>query len=304
MDNLSELQTEQSNPASRDIDLKPVLEVLKIINDEDKKVPFAVEAALPDIAAVVEMTVAAFKKGGRLFYVGAGTSGRLGVLDASECPPTFGVGRDMVQGVIAGGLDALVRSIEWAEDDENAGREALLERRFCEKDVVIGITASGQAPYVIGAMKLGMEIGAGVGAIGCNKNSQTFNHAHHSIFVDVGPEIVAGSTRMKSGTAQKLVLNMITTAAMIRLGKVYNNLMVDLVPVNKKLIERSKRLIMTATDCDRETAEKAFEESDRHPKTAIVAVLLDVSAIKARELLSQSEGRIGLAVKNFHRNDA
>jgi len=299
MDNLGDLQTEQANPASRDIDVKSVTEILKIINDEDKKVPSAVEPAIPDISAVVEMTVTAFKNGGRLFYVGAGTSGRLGVLDASECPPTYGVDREMVQGIIAGGSEALVRSIEWAEDDEEAGKAALDEKLISSKDVVIGITASGQAPYVIGAMKRGREVGAGVGAISCNKNSKIFGFADHSIFLDVGPEIVAGSTRMKSGTAQKLVLNMITTASMIRIGKVYNNLMVDLVPVNKKLIQRSIRLIMTATGCDEETAVKAFSDSDKHPKTAIVSVLLSVSAAEARNLLSMAEGRIGLAVQSY-----
>ena len=299
MDNLNELQTEQANPASKDIDVKPVAEILKIINDEDKKVPAAVEPAIPDIAAVVEMTVKAFKNGGRLFYVGAGTSGRLGVLDASECPPTYGVDRELVQGIIAGGREALVRSIEWAEDDEDAGKAALDEKGINSNDVVVGITASGQAPYVIGAMKRGKEAGACVGAISCNRNSKIFGYADHSIFLDVGPEIVAGSTRMKSGTAQKLVLNMITTAAMIRIGKVYNNLMVDLVPVNKKLIERSIRLIITATGCDRDTAEKAFGESGKHPKSAIVSVLLGIPAGEAKALLEKSEGRIGTAVQNY-----
>lgn len=300
MDNLGDLQTEMANPASRDIDVKSVTEILQIINSEDKKVPFAVEPAITDIAEVVEMTVKAFKSGGRLFYVGAGTSGRLGVLDASECPPTFGVERELVQGIIAGGSEALVRSIEWAEDDEGAGIAALDEKGICSKDVVVGITASGQAPYVIGAMKRGREVGAGVGAISCNKNSKIFQYADHSIFLDVGPEIVAGSTRLKSGTAQKLVLNMITTASMIRIGKVYNNLMVDLVPVNKKLIERSIRLIITATGCDRQTAENAFAESKKHPKSAIVSVLLDIPAAEAKLWLDKSEGRIGLTVQNYH----
>ncbi len=298
MQNINRLQTEQPNPASEGIDTKSALEIIRIINDEDKKVPFAVEKALPEIAAVIDKTVDAFRKGGRLFYVGAGTSGRLGVLDASECPPTYGVSRDMVQGIIAGGREALVRSVEWAEDDENAGRAALLEKGFNSNDVVIGITASGQAPFVIGAMKAGQEAGAFVGAISCNKDSKIFEHANVSIFVNAGPEIVAGSTRMKSGTAQKLVLNMITTASMIRLGKVYNNLMVDLVPVNNKLIQRSIRLIMTAAECSREVAEKAFEEAGHHPKTAIVAVILGISAAEAKQLLKNSDDRVGLAIKN------
>ena len=299
MEDLGELQTEQPNPASKDIDTKSVTEILKIINDEDKLVPHRVEPAIPQIAAVVEATVQAFKQGGRLFYVGAGTSGRLGVLDASECPPTFGVSRELVQGIIAGGQEALTRSIEWAEDNEEAGAGDLTAKGINSKDVVVGITASGQAPYVIGAMKKGHEVGAVVGAISCNRKSKIFQYADHSILLDVGPEIVAGSTRLKSGTAQKLVLNMITTASMIRMGKVYNNLMVDLVPVNKKLVERSIRLIVTATGCDRDRAEKAFEESDHHPKSAIVSVLLDIPAEEAKNLLDRNEGRIGMAVQNF-----
>ncbi len=299
MEDLGELQTEQPNPASKDIDTKSVDEILKIINDEDKLVPLRVEPAIPQIAAVVEATVRAFKQGGRLFYVGAGTSGRLGVLDASECPPTFGVSRELVQGIIAGGQEALTRSIEWAEDNEEAGAGDLAAKGINSKDVVVGITASGQAPYVIGAMKKGHEAGAVVGAISCNRKSKIFQYADHSIFLDVGPEIVAGSTRLKSGTAQKLVLNMITTASMIRMGKVYNNLMVDLVPVNKKLVERSIRLIVTATGCDRDLAEKAFEASGHHPKSAIVSVLLDIPAEEAKNLLDKNEGRIGMAVQNF-----
>ncbi len=299
MDNLSELQTEQPNPNSQGIDTKSIIDILRIINREDSKIPGAVNDVLDDIARMVEITEKAFKRGGRLFYVGAGTSGRLGVLDASECPPTYGTEPEMVQGIIAGGSEALVRSVEWAEDDESAGRKALDEKGICDKDVVIGITASGQAPYVIGAMKRGGEVGAGVGAISCNSNSKTFQFADCKIFVNVGPEIVAGSTRMKSGTAQKLVLNMITTASMIRLGKVYNNLMVDLVPVNKKLIIRSKRLIMMATGCDADVAARAFDESEQRPKIAIVSILLGISPDRARTLLSENEGRIGMAVQNY-----
>ncbi len=299
MEDITRLQTEQPNPASRNIDTKSSLEIIRIINNEDKKVPLAVEKALPEIAEIIDKTVEAFQNGGRLFYVGAGTSGRLGVLDASECPPTYGVSRDMVQGIIAGGSEALVRSVEWAEDDEEAGKAALNERGITENDVVIGITASGQAPFVIGAMKRGREVGACVGAISCNSNSRIFEYAGHRIFVDAGPEIVAGSTRMKSGTAQKLVLNMITTASMIRLGKVYNNLMVDLVPVNNKLIQRSINLIMTASGCSEAEARKAFEDSDRHPKTAIVAVILDIPALQARKLLEHSGGRVGMAIQNY-----
>lgn len=294
---LDSLTTEQPNPASQGIDTKSTREILAIINAEDRKVPEAVAAAIDAIAAVVDAAVEAFRRGGRLFYVGAGTSGRLGVLDAAECPPTYGTDPAMVQGIIAGGPEALVRSIEGAEDDEAAGCRAIDERDLGPRDVLVGVTASGQAPYVIGAMKRARERGATVAALSCNRGSRTFEHADHAILVDVGPEIVSGSTRMKSGTAAKLVLNMITTAAMIRMGKVYNNLMVDLRPVNRKLVRRSQRLIRIATGCDEATAARAFEDSGRKPKTAIVMVLLGLSREDAEQLLEQSEGRIGVAVE-------
>ena len=294
---LDELTTEQPNPASQGIDTKSTREILEIINSEDRKVPAAVAAALDSIARVVDAAVAGFRGGGRLFYVGAGTSGRLGVLDAAECPPTYGVPPEMVQGIIAGGPDALTRSIEGAEDDEAAGGRVIDDSGLAAGDVLVGITASGQAPFVIGAMKRARERGATVAALSCNRGSRTFEHADHVIFVDVGPEIVSGATRMKSGTAQKLVLNMISTAAMIRLGKVYNNLMVDLRPVNSKLVRRSQRLIRIATGCDEPAADRAFEASGRRPKTAIVMVLLGCSREEAELLLEASEGRIGLAVE-------
>jgi N-acetylmuramic acid 6-phosphate etherase len=298
MDYLGSLTTEQSNPKSNDIDTKSTLEIIRIINDADKIVPLVIEKALNDIASVVDSSVRSFKQGGRLFYVGAGTSGRLGVLDASECPPTFGTDPEMVQGIIAGGREALTKSVEWAEDDEDEGAKALDDKGICNKDIVIGITASGQAPFVIGAMKRAGEAGAAVCAISSNSNSRIFAFADHKICIDVGPEIVAGSTRMKSGTAQKLVLNMITTASMIRLGKVFNNLMVDLVPVNSKLINRSKRLIMQICDCDEETAMRAFKDCNRKPKVAIVSLLLNVTAEEAKSLLNKNDEHIGLVLKS------
>ncbi len=206
---------------------------------------------------------------------------------------------EMVQGIIAGGREALVKSVEWVEDSMEEGVKAIDAVNVCEKDVVVGITASGQAPFVIGAMKRGREVGAKVVALSCNKKSKTFAEADFRIYIDVGPEIVAGSTRMKAGTAQKLVLNMITTASMIRLGKVYNNLMVDLTPVNNKLVRRSKRLIRLATGCDEEEAARAFEESGRKPKTAIVMVLLDISKEEAERLIGENDGRIGPAVDAY-----
>jgi N-acetylmuramic acid 6-phosphate etherase len=293
---LDELTTEQPNPNSLGIDAKSTAEILKIINSEDSKVPEAIRGEIPAIAELIDVVVARFKQGGRLFYVGAGTSGRLGVLDAAECPPTYGTPPEMVQGIIAGGREALVRSIEGAEDIEANGVKAANERGVSARDVLIGITASGHAPFVIGAMKRARELGASVAALSCNRNSKTFQHADYRLFIDVGPEIVTGSTRMKSGTAQKLVLNMITTAAMIKLGKVFNNLMVDLIPVNNKLVVRSKRLIQIATGCDPKTAAQAFEDSDRRPKVAIVMVLLGIARKEAQRLLQANEGRIGQAV--------
>jgi N-acetylmuramic acid 6-phosphate etherase len=303
---LEDLTTEQQNPASLDIDAKSSREILAIINAEDKRVPLAVEACLDVVSSLVDDVVDAFKKGGKLVYVGAGTSGRLGVLDASECPPTYGTPREMVQGLIAGGREALVRSIENAEDDAEAGARDLDRIGFGPGDVLVGITASGQAPYVLGAMEHAGKLGAVVAALSCNASSATFGLAKHKIYVNVGPEVVAGSTRMKAGTAQKLVLNMITTAAMIRLGKVYRNLMIDLVPVNKKLIERSKGLIVKATGCDRESAAAALAGSGNRPKIAILMVLLGIGKEEAEALVASHDGHLSLAVDAYRsgRGDA
>ncbi|MCF7946916.1 MAG: N-acetylmuramic acid 6-phosphate etherase [Spirochaetia bacterium] len=288
--------TEQRNPASYRIDTKSTLEILQIINNEDRKVPLAIDEKLESIAALVDDVVISFKKGGRLFYIGAGTSGRLGVLDASECPPTFGVPPTMVQGIIAGGQPALTTAVESAEDDPEAGIEELKNRGLTADDVLVGITASGQAPYVIGAMTYAQNMGATVGAISCNETSKVFDHADHKIYIAVESEIITGSTRMKSGTAQKLVLNMITTTAMIRIGKVYNNLMVDLLPLNAKLIDRAKRLIVEVTGCGKEEAEQLYKLSEGNVKVAILISMLNLSPEKARSLLSQSGGSINIAL--------
>ena len=297
------METEQRNPLSYRIDSKSTLEILDIINAEDKKVPFAVETAIPRIATVVDDVVASFNKGGRLFYIGAGTSGRLGVLDASECPPTYGVDPSMVQGIIAGGQKALTTSVEWAEDDGDAGIETLKDHDFSSIDVLIGITASGGAPFVVEAMRYAKNLGAKVGAISCNRDTAVFDliDEEHRIFVPVGPEIITGSTRMKAGTAQKLVLNMITTTAMIRIGKVFNNLMVDLRPVNAKLILRAHRLIREVTGCTEERAIELFELSGSNTKVAITMGLLSVGKIEATELLQQSEGSISRVLDSLHR---
>ncbi|MDR1930357.1 MAG: N-acetylmuramic acid 6-phosphate etherase [Treponema sp.] len=284
--------TEQRNDNSADIDAKSALEIVTIINNEDKKVPAAVERILPQIAALAEDAAAAFKNGGRLVYIGAGTSGRLGVLDASECPPTYGVDPGMVQGVIAGGLPALTRSIEDAEDDEEAGMGDLKRIGFSAKDVLVGITASGGAPYVLGALRYARDLGALSAAISCNEDSETFGLVKHRLWVHVGPEVITGSTRMKSGTAQKLILNMISTTAMIRLGKVYKNYMVDLRPVNQKLIRRSIRIIREISGAEEEEAERAFYASFKRPKTAIVMLLTGTGREEAEKLLETAGGHI------------
>ena len=293
--------TEQRNPASYQIDTKSTAEILTIINNEDKKVPEAVSQAIPQLTRLVDRAVEVFQKGGRLFYLGAGTSGRLGVLDASECPPTYGVSPDMVQGFIAGGDAALRRSIEGAEDDEKHGIDQLRGAGFSVADMLVGITASGSAPYVLGTLRYARSLGSPTGAISCNKDSHTFELADYPIYLPVGPEIVTGSTRMKSGTAQKLALNMITTTAMIRLGKVYNNFMIDLMPVNAKLVERSKRLINEITGCGEVRAAQIFEDSGRKIRTAVIMASLAVSKEEAEALLKQGNGNINNALNVYKR---
>jgi N-acetylmuramic acid 6-phosphate etherase len=292
-DDLSQATTEQRNVASQDIDRKTTLEIVTIINSEDQKVAPAIQKILPEIAALVDDIVAAFKNNGRLIYIGAGTSGRLGVLDASECPPTYGVDPSMVQGLIAGGNDALTSSIEYAEDRADIGVADLKGVSFTVADVLVGITASGSAPYVLGALEYAAGIGAVTAAISCNATSKTFALARHRLYAAVGPEIVTGSTRMKSGTAQKLILNMLSTASMIRIGKVYKNLMVDLRPTNQKLVQRSLRLIREVTGCSEDVAACAFAAANKAPKTAIVMVLCGADRATAENLLAAADGRIG-----------
>ncbi len=290
--NIHELTTEQRNPNSFMIDTKSTEEILTIINGEDHLVPKAVAAAIPEITLLVDAVVESFRKGGRLFYIGAGTSGRLGVLDASECPPTFGVSPSLVQGIIAGGQKALTTSVEWVEDDGPAGVASLKERLFTGDDVLVGITASGQAPFVKSAMEYARSIGAKVGAIACNESSEIFLVSDYQIHLSVGPEILTGSTRMKSGTAQKLVLNMITTASMIRWGRVYNNYMVDLTPVNAKLQKRSRRLVTEISGCSEKRSLQILEETGYDVKPSILMAMLDVSYDRAKELLQESEGNL------------
>ena len=289
---LSSMITETRNPASVEIDQLPTLEMLRVINQEDQQVALAVSQLLPEITRAVDAIAAAFGKGGRLVYIGAGTSGRLGILDASECPPTYGVSAEQVVGLIAGGHKAILQAVENAEDDAELGAQDLKNIQFCANDVLVGIAASGRTPYVLGAMAHASAVGATVCSISCNPGSPLARAADISMVAVVGPEIVTGSSRMKAGTAQKLILNMLSTGAMIRTGKVYGNLMVDVEATNAKLVERQKRIVMEATDCDRTTAERALAEADNHCKTAIVMILAGLTADEARHRLQSSNGFI------------
>lgn len=295
--------TELQNPTSYRIDTKSSLEIVRIINDQDKKVAFAVEKVLPETAALIDDVVYAFKSGGRLFYIGAGTSGRLGVLDASECPPTYGVSPELVQGIIAGGLPALTTSQEGAEDNPLIGIEELKNRKFSSLDVIVGISASGDAPFVVAALEYAKSIGAVVGMITCNPKSKGLQFANHKIYVAVGPEIIAGSTRMKAGTAQKLILNMITTVAMIRLGKVYNNLMVDLCPLNNKLKKRSERLISQISGCGEAEAIRIFKESKGNVKAGILMAMLKIDFETTLQLLKEGQGSINLVIDLYRQKE-
>lgn len=294
---LATMVTESRNPASAEIDTLSTIDILTVINQEDKKVPLAIEAALPQIACVVEAVVKAFAQGGRLIYIGAGTSGRLGILDASECPPTYGTPATQVIGIIAGGQKAILQAVENAEDNREMGAQDLSAIHFTAQDVLVGIAASGRTPYVLGAMAYGQSVGATVAAISCNPGSEMSQRADIAIDLVVGAEVVTGSSRMKAGTAQKLALNMITTGAMIRSGKVYGNLMVDVEATNAKLIQRQVNIVVAATDCTPELAEQALNACQRHCKTAILMVLSGLSAREAGALLTQHHGFIREALR-------
>lgn len=295
---LGRLVSEERNPRTMDIDLLPTAEVLRKINDEDKLVAHAVEQVIPEIAAAVDRTIAAFRQGGRLIYMGAGTSGRIGVLDASECPPTFSVPSTMVVGLIAGGYSALLKATEGAEDSQSKGAEALAEIDLTAKDVVVGIAASGRTPYVIGGLDYAKKIGATAVALSCNPQSAIAEIADIAISPVVGPEALTGSTRMKSGTAEKLVLNMLTTASMIGIGKTYENLMVDLKASNKKLVARAARIVMQATECTLEAAQAALAQTDNDVKLAILIVMTGMDLAAARSALEGSKGFLRQAIRD------
>ena len=302
---LQKLSTEQRNPNSMDIDARSISEILSIINSEDKKIAIAVETQIPYIAQAVELVVKAFLNHGRLIYVGAGTSGRVGVVDASECPPTFGVPFDMVQGIIAGGEGAMFRAVEGAEDKPEDGSGDMDSKEVGSNDVVCGIAASMRTPYVIGAVTRAKERGAKTLYVTTNprKNLDLPEYKHLADAVDVaicaevGPEVVMGSTRMKSGTAQKLILNMITTTAMIRLGKIYENMMIDLQMTNKKLIERSKKIVMTITGLEYDKAEQYLTDAKGHVKTALVMIKANVSYEEATVRLAKANGFVRAAIE-------
>lgn len=294
---LSQMITEGRNPASQNIDELSTEAMLRVINDEDKKVALAVEAIVPQIAAAVDAICAAFQAGGRLIYCGAGTSGRLGILDASECPPTFGTPREQVVGLIAGGHTAILQAVENAEDNREQGAQDLKDIHFSRHDVLVGIAASGRTPYVLGALAYANELGATTVSLTCNPGSAMSQVAAIALTPVVGPEVVTGSSRMKAGTAQKLVLNMLTTGSMIRSGKVYGNLMVDVEATNQKLVQRQVNIVMQATDCDEATASVALTACGGHCKTAILMVLTDLAADEAKALLSQHQGFIRQALQ-------
>lgn len=298
MENFAQLETEARNPNTLALDSLNTLDMVTVLHAENAAVLSAVQSVLPEIAATIEIVAARLEAGGRLFYVGAGTSGRLGVLDASECPPTFGVPREMVQGIIAGGESALTRSIENSEDSPEAGANALAEFGVTSGDVVIGIAASGRTPFVIGALKAAREIGAATVAIANVSNSKIGQNAELVIAAVTGAEPVTGSTRLKAGTAQKLILNLITTGAMIKLGKVYENLMVDVRATNEKLRDRAVRIVMEATGAKRDAATLALTEAHGECKTAIVMLKREVSAIEANRFLSQFKGNVRAALND------
>ena len=296
---ISKLSTEQRNPRSMEIDAKSTAEIIKIINEEDKIVPYAVELELPYIEQAVEIIVQAIKNGGRLLYFGAGTSGRLGVVDASECPPTFGTPYGMIEGFIAGGKAAMFRAQEGAEDKEENGAKDVIAAKVSPLDVVCGIAASRRTPYVVGAVKKAKRLGAKTLYITTNPRKDfDIKEVDVAICPYIGPEVVMGSTRMKSGTAQKLVLNMLTTASMIRLGKVYENMMIDLQMTNKKLVERSKKIVMTITGLSYDDAAIALEKAKGHVKTALVMIKADVDYKEAVERLKRADGFVRKAVEN------
>ncbi len=297
MERLEHLVTEQRNARTRDLSELSIKEIIEIMNEEDQTVALAVKKELPAIERAIAAIVSSMEKQGRLVYVGAGTSGRIGVLDASECPPTFGVDFNTVIGLIAGGEGAFIKAVEGAEDNEELAVSDLKRIVLTANDVMVGLTASGRTPYVKGALQYARQAGATTVSVACNKDSLVSSYADHAIEVEVGPEILTGSTRLKAATAQKLILNMISTTAMIRLGKVYQNLMMDLHASNQKLRERSLRIVMEATGAGYEEASLAMKATDNHVKTAIVMLETGRDCEAARAALGEASGFVKRAIE-------
>ena len=294
--NLTGMTTERRNPRTMQLDTMSELEIVTVMNEEDARVPLAIAKKLPEVAQAAHWAAEAFAAGGRLFYMGAGTSGRLGVLDAAECPPTFGVDPGQVVGLIAGGERAFIKAVEGAEDDRDLGRSDLEAHGLTAKDVVVGIAASGRTPYVLGGLAYARSVGCKTAAIACNPGSAVGKAADLAIEVEVGPEVLTGSTRLKSGTAQKLILNMISTASMVRAGKAYQNLMVDVMQTNEKLHVRAENIVIDATGVDRAEARRAIDAASGSVKCAITMLLAGCGAEEAARRLEEAGGHVRAAV--------
>lgn len=297
MIDLTKLTTEMRNPETMDLDTLSPLEVITLMNKADHEVIYAVQAVLPKVAETIKWCTDALNQKGRIIYIGAGTSGRLGLLDAVECPPTFGTSPDRVVGLIAGGEKAFITAVEGAEDSTTLGASDLRALNLTAKDMVIGIAASGRTPYVIYALRYAREIGCKTAIIACNKNSEMSKEADIAIEPVTGPEVLTGSTRLKAGTAQKMILNMISTGSMIGIGKVYQNLMVDVMQTNAKLITRAENIVIAATECTRETAKETLAKAKGSVKFAITMILLQCTYEEAEEKLIASQGHIRKALK-------
>lgn len=297
--NLQRIDTEQINDKSKNIDDLSTIDMLRIINKEDKKIAMAIEKVLINVAEVIDIAYQKIKNGGRLIYIGAGSSGRLGILDASECPPTYGVSFEMVQGIMAGGKEAIFKAKEGAEDSKELAVEDLKNINLSSKDMVIGLAASGRTPYVIGGLEYARSLGASTGSLSCVKNSEISSVAEFPIEVIVGAEVVTGSTRMKSGTSQKMVLNMISTGVMIKLGKVYGNLMIDVKPTNEKLVERAKGIIMKCTNESREVASEYLGLSGNNVRLAIFMLLSKLDKENSIRVLNENDNNIKKSLQNI-----
>ncbi len=296
MVNINNLGTEQRNTKTLNLDALSTREIIEIMNEEDLNVVAGVKKAVPAIETVVKAMIETLKNGGRIIYTGAGTSGRMGIIDAVECGPTFGCTTEFM-GLIAGGNGAVFKAVEGAEDSKELGVKDLKENNFTNKDLLVGVAASGRTPYVIGGIEYAKEIGAKTACVCCNINTEIGKLVDYPIEVSAGPEVLTGSTRLKSGTCQKVIINMLSTATMIGMGKVYKNLMVDVMATNEKLVERCRRIVMAATECDYETADAALKKTNNHCKTAIVMILLGVDEVEAKKQLEKSEGWVRKAIE-------